>query len=87
MQAPLYVTTKLAKIRTSSLTCPTPEGYAKASLQWIGYEPRCTPYWAHQAMWALISRIPVGIMDSFRLSQNLGIRKRGLAKEAKNKQG
>ena len=36
-QVPYFVTTKLAKIRHSSLTVPTPQGYAKAAVKCIGY--------------------------------------------------
>ena len=86
MQAPLYVATKLAKIRHASLTCPSAQDYAKAGLGSVGYEPRCTPYWAHAMMWWMISMVPPAFMDSIRLSQNLSIRKRALAKEASNKQ-
>jgi hypothetical protein len=37
-------------------------------------------------MWWFVWMLPESIMDSVRLSQNLGIRKRGLAKEAKKKE-
>eukprot|EP00270_Netrium_digitus_P010507 TRINITY_DN3266_c0_g1_i1.p1 TRINITY_DN3266_c0_g1~~TRINITY_DN3266_c0_g1_i1.p1 ORF type:complete len:316 (-),score=48.17 TRINITY_DN3266_c0_g1_i1:363-1310(-) len=85
-QVPLYVATKLAKIRRASLACPSPDTYAKAALQWVGGDVRCTPYWVHSLMWALIASLPEQLFDSVRLRQNLDIRKRGLAKERKQKE-
>eukprot|EP00897_Mesotaenium_endlicherianum_P007206 jgi/Mesen1/6513/ME000332S05517 len=85
-QAPLYVATKLAKIRHASLTCPSARTYAAYALRWIGREPRCTPYWAHSIMWWAVWMLPQPVVDAVRLQQNLGIRKRALAKEAKAKQ-
>ncbi|GBG58633.1 hypothetical protein CBR_g33 [Chara braunii] len=84
-QAPLYVTTKLSKIRQSSLFIPTPDTFAKFGVKWIGYEPRCTPYWVHAIMWCVISMLPEGWMDSIRLKQSLAIRKRALLKEKMKK--
>ncbi|QHN78864.1 Very-long-chain 3-oxoacyl-CoA reductase [Arachis hypogaea] len=43
-KVPLYVATKMASIRRSSFFVPSTDGYAKAGVRWIGYEPRCTPY-------------------------------------------
>jgi hypothetical protein len=85
LQVPLYVATKLAKIRKASLTVPSPETYAAAGLKWVGYEPRCTPYWAHSIMWWFVQSLPEPIVDSFRLRSSLGIRKRGQAKDARGK--
>ncbi|KAH9558436.1 hypothetical protein CY35_06G008500 [Sphagnum magellanicum] len=84
-QVPLYVATKMAKIRKASLAVPSPDTYATAGLKWVGYEPRCTPYWVHSIMWWLIQMIPEPIMDSVRLRSCLNIRKRGQAKEARSK--
>jgi 17beta-estradiol 17-dehydrogenase / very-long-chain 3-oxoacyl-CoA reductase len=85
LQVPLYVATKLAKIRKASLTVPSPETYAAAGLKWVGYEPRCTPYWVHSIMWWFVQSLPEPIVDSFRLRSSLGIRKRGQAKDARGK--
>jgi hypothetical protein len=69
-----------------SITCSTsPDTYATAGLKWMGYEPRCTPYWVHSIMWWLIQMIPEPIMDSVCLCSCLNIRKRGQAKEARSK--
>jgi len=85
-QAPLYVATKLAKIRHASFTCPSAQRYAQSALKCIGYESRITPYWVHTIMWGIIARVPTSVMDSVRLSQNISIRNRAMDKEAKKKQ-
>jgi len=45
LQAPLYVATKMAKIRRASLTVPSATTFAKAALNHIGFETVLTPYW------------------------------------------
>ncbi|KAL0288157.1 UNVERIFIED_CONTAM: Very-long-chain 3-oxoacyl-CoA reductase 1 [Sesamum calycinum] len=79
-QVPLYVATKMASIRRSSFFVPSTDGYARAALRWIGYEPRCTPYWPHSLLWALASSLPESAIDAWRLKFCLGIRKRGSSK-------
>lgn len=84
-QIPLFVTTKLAKIRKSSLTVPTPESYARASVNAFGYESLVSPYWAHAAMvWAL-SLLPAFVVHKIMMGSHLGLRKRGMKKEAEKK--
>ncbi|XP_028772235.1 very-long-chain 3-oxoacyl-CoA reductase 1 [Neltuma alba] len=85
-QVPLYVATKMASIRRSSFFVPSTDGYAKAGLRWIGYEPRCTPYWPHSLLWALTSSLPDFIIDTWRLGFCLGIRKRGQFKDSRKKE-
>ncbi|GER31329.1 very-long-chain 3-oxoacyl-CoA reductase 1 [Striga asiatica] len=82
-QVPLYVATKMASIRRSSFFVPSADGYARAALRWIGYEPRCTPYWPHSLLWTLANSLPDSIIDAWRLKFCLGIRKRGMLKDSK----
>ncbi|GFP94090.1 very-long-chain 3-oxoacyl-coa reductase 1 [Phtheirospermum japonicum] len=82
-QVPLYVATKMASIKRSSFFVPSTDGYARAGLRWIGYEPRCTPYWPHSLLWALANSLPESIIDAWRLRFCLGIRKRGQLKDSK----
>lgn len=84
-QVPLYVATKMASIKRSSFLVPSAESYARAGLRSLGYEPRCTPYWPHSLLWFLISLLPESAVDSWRLKFNIGIRKRGQMKDARNK--
>lgn len=86
LQVPLYVATKMASIKRSSFFVPSSDTYAHAALQWIGYEPRCTPYWPHSLLWCLLSILPEVAIDKWRLGFCLGIRKRGQLKDAKKKE-
>ncbi|XP_023546488.1 very-long-chain 3-oxoacyl-CoA reductase 1-like [Cucurbita pepo subsp. pepo] len=85
-QVPLYVATKMASIRRSSFFVPLTNGYAAAALRWIGYEPRCTPYWPHQLIWGLVYLLPESVVDAWRLKFCLGIRKRGQLKDSRKKE-
>ncbi|KAJ0038864.1 hypothetical protein Pint_23616 [Pistacia integerrima] len=77
-QVPLYVATKMvskvASIEKRSMFISSPEDYAEASIGWIGYEARCTPYWPHSLQWSFASLLPHSILDAWRLS--IGIRRR-----------
>lgn len=86
MQVPLYVATKMASIKKSSFFVPSTDGYAKAGVRWIGYEPRCTPYWPHTLLWALACSLPEFIVDAWRLRFCMGIRKRGQRKDSMKKE-
>lgn len=85
-QVPLYVATKMASIKRSSFFVPSTEGYARAGMRWIGYEPRCTPYWPHSVLWALAHTLPESLVDAWRLWFCLGIRKRGQVKDSKKEE-
>ncbi|TKY47717.1 Very-long-chain 3-oxoacyl-CoA reductase 1 [Spatholobus suberectus] len=85
-QVPLYVATKMASIKKSSFFVPSTDGYAKAGVRWIGYEPRCTPYWPHTLLWALACSLPEFVVDAWRLWFCLGIRKRGQRKDTTKKE-
>ncbi|TQD69138.1 hypothetical protein C1H46_045329 [Malus baccata] len=85
-QVPLYVATKMASIRRSSFFVPSTDGYARAALRWIGYEPRCTPYWPHTLLWGLACSLPESVVDAWRLRFCLRIRKRGQLKDSSRKQ-
>lgn len=45
---PAYVSTKMSKIRRSSLMVPTPQVYVKHALRTVGIESRTYGYWAHK---------------------------------------
>lgn len=78
-QVPLYVATKMvskvAAIERSSLFIPLADDYARAAVHQIGYEARCTPYWAHSLQWCFACLLPEALLDSWRLS--IGIQRRG----------
>ncbi|KAI9125614.1 hypothetical protein K1719_003032 [Acacia pycnantha] len=85
-QVPLYVATKMASIKRSSFLVPSTDGYARAGMRWIGYEPQCTPYWPHSILWALAHSLPESLVDAWRLWFCLGIRKRGQLKDTRKKE-
>uniref|UniRef100_A0A0C9QXX1 TSA: Wollemia nobilis Ref_Wollemi_Transcript_787_1505 transcribed RNA sequence n=1 Tax=Wollemia nobilis TaxID=56998 RepID=A0A0C9QXX1_9CONI len=85
-QVPLYVATKMASIKRSSLLVPSPNTYAHSALRWVGYEPRCTPYWPHSIIWWLASVLPEPLIDAYRMKFSIGIRKRGQMKDARKKE-
>jgi 17beta-estradiol 17-dehydrogenase / very-long-chain 3-oxoacyl-CoA reductase len=85
-QIPLYVATKLAKIRNSSLMVPTPRAYAYAAVACIGYEAVVSPYWTHAIQLYLMTFIPEWWMEAWLIKlMHYGIRRAGLAKENREK--
>ncbi|XP_047313990.1 very-long-chain 3-oxoacyl-CoA reductase 1 [Impatiens glandulifera] len=85
-QVPLWVATKMTKIRKASFLVASPEAYAAAATRWIGYEPRCTPYWPHSLMKAVLSLFPESFVDGYILKYSLAIRKKAQQREAAKKQ-
>ncbi|GAV75600.1 adh_short domain-containing protein [Cephalotus follicularis] len=81
-QVPLYVATKMASkvasIEKSSLFIPTPDNYARAAIRHIGYEARCTPYWAHSLQWCFANLLPEAALDAWRLSIGISRREKNL---------
>lgn len=70
-QVPLYVATKMAlnvaSVNKPTLFIPTAEDYATAAVRRIGYEARCTPFWAHSLQWCMASVVPKSWLDAWRL--------------------
>lgn len=81
VQTPLFVTTKLAKIKKSSLTVPTPSTYAKAAVNAIGYDVACSPYWAHALQLFLMDLLPSSIAIAIVSNMHHSIRKKGMKKQ------
>ncbi|XP_057786817.1 very-long-chain 3-oxoacyl-CoA reductase 1-like [Salvia miltiorrhiza] len=77
---------QMASIRRSSFFVPSADGYARAALRWIGYEPRCTPYWPHTLFWAVANSLPESAIDAWRLKFCLAIRKRGQLKDSRKQE-
>jgi len=82
VQNPLYVTSKLSKIRKASLTTPSPSGYARAAVRFIGYDAQCSPYWVHALMLTIMSWLPESLLTKQVMGQHLSIRKRAMQKKA-----
>ncbi|KVI02482.1 very-long-chain 3-oxoacyl-CoA reductase 1-like [Cynara cardunculus var. scolymus] len=84
-QLPLYVATKMSSLRRSSFFIASPDGYARAAIRYIGYEPRCTPYWTHSVLWAFASLLPESVIEAWWLRVCLAIRKKGHLKDSRKK--
>eukprot|EP00633_Aureoumbra_lagunensis_P001113 CAMPEP_0197289038 /NCGR_PEP_ID=MMETSP0890-20130614/6241_1 /TAXON_ID=44058 ORGANISM="Aureoumbra lagunensis, Strain CCMP1510" /NCGR_SAMPLE_ID=MMETSP0890 /ASSEMBLY_ACC=CAM_ASM_000533 /LENGTH=265 /DNA_ID=CAMNT_0042760183 /DNA_START=121 /DNA_END=918 /DNA_ORIENTATION=+ len=82
VQTPLFVTTKLAKIKRSSITVPTPSTYAKAASRAIGYDVAISPYWSHALQLWLMDALPTTLAIAIVSNMHHAIRKKGLKKEA-----
>lgn len=87
VQTPLYVTTKMAKIRNASLTVPTPEAYVKMAVRQIGYGSVISPHWAHSLQLYALSLLPEPIAVMLVNSMHQDVRKRGLKKEREGDAG
>lgn len=84
VQSPLFVVSKLSKIRKASLSAPTPKAFATAAVNHIGYEAKVSPYWAHAVQLTLARNIPAWVFEKFIIMpMHLGIRQKGLKKLAK----
>ncbi|KAI6695569.1 hypothetical protein NL676_023279 [Syzygium grande] len=46
-QVPLFIATKMTMLRRRPMLVPSSEIFSGASVQWIGYERQCNPYWSH----------------------------------------
>ncbi|XP_050375117.1 very-long-chain 3-oxoacyl-CoA reductase 1-like [Argentina anserina] len=84
-QVPLFVATKLAKIKKSSLFIPSPETFSKSSIRWIGYDSVCAPYWSHSVMGFLARGLPHALLNVTIFGYFLRNRKRGQLNELQKK--
>jgi len=82
-QAPLFVATKMAKIRKTSLTVPSPKDYARSAVAHIGYEDSVSPYWSHALQLWLARQLPEWAIIKVIGDMHKGIRKAGMKKEAR----
>jgi 17beta-estradiol 17-dehydrogenase / very-long-chain 3-oxoacyl-CoA reductase len=77
---PMFVSTKLAKIRHASFMVPSPATYARAAVANLGYETLVSPYWPHALQIWAYSSAPVWIMSKMATITHLSLRKRALKK-------
>lgn len=84
---PFFVTTKLAKIKRSSLFTPTPERFARSAVANIGYETLSCPYPPHQLqLWLLKEALPSFLTRYVVQITHADLRKRALRKKARKAQ-
>jgi 17beta-estradiol 17-dehydrogenase / very-long-chain 3-oxoacyl-CoA reductase len=83
-QVPLYVTTKLAKLRHSSWSVATEKQYARAAIKAIGSGVVVSPYWSHALQMNVFSSLPEWLLAWGTTQMHLGIRKAAQKKAADN---
>jgi 17beta-estradiol 17-dehydrogenase / very-long-chain 3-oxoacyl-CoA reductase len=82
-QVPMFVATKLAKLRKTSLFVASPSSYARSAIAAIGFETVVSPYWSHALqIWALTT-LPEFIVAKITFDMHKSIRSAGIKKEAK----
>jgi len=86
VQAPLFVATKLAKIRKTSLTVPSPTAYVRSAVAHIGFEDSVSPYWSHALQLWSLRQLPEWVNIMIGLKMHLPIRKAGMRKEAQREE-
>jgi 17beta-estradiol 17-dehydrogenase / very-long-chain 3-oxoacyl-CoA reductase len=73
----MFVATKLAKIKNTSLFVPSPSAYARAAVSSIGYEALISPYWSHAIQIWLLCNLPESVVAAATKRMHLGIRAAG----------
>lgn len=80
-QVPLFVATKLAKIKKASLFVASPSGYARAAVAAIGYDTVISPFWSHALQMYLLLNLPEYLAAYITKKMHLDIRKKGMKKD------
>lgn len=75
-QSPMFVATKMSKIRRARLDAPTPAAWAAAALKQIGRETSFTPYWFHGLQQAVIRLAPDWLINRQVMRMHQGFRSR-----------
>eukprot|EP00924_Labyrinthula_sp_SR-Ha-C_P016218 snap_masked-scaffold_52-processed-gene-0.28-mRNA-1 protein AED:0.03 eAED:0.03 QI:0/-1/0/1/-1/1/1/0/320 len=83
---PLFIVSKLSKIRKSSLTVPSAESYAKSVLDYLG-KPVCivSGNFVHSVLTQIALYMPRSLYYSMVKKSHLAIRKRGMRKRERTK--
>ena len=83
-QCPMFVATKMAKIRRARLDAPAPGVWAAAAVRQIGYDTVRTPYWYHGLMMAAVDNLlPAWLVSSHVRKMHMGFRRAFYRKQAK----
>ena len=84
-QSPLFVTSKMSKIRNASLFVPSPSTYVQYAIDDIGYATNSSPYVPHAISLFIYECIPNVFMSKIAMYMHMQVRKKALAKLAKTK--
>jgi len=80
VQTPLYVVSKLAKIRKPSFTTPTPKGYVKSAMGHFGWPGQVSPFLVHALIMAVTSALPAWLYETLLSKMHHGIRRKYIKK-------
>lgn len=80
-QLPGLVVSKLSKVRSTSFFIPSPQSYATAFVNQIGYEPVNISFWTHAIQFGVALALPRQYLSNMLLSRGLDIRKRAYKKK------
>eukprot|EP00919_Chromeraceae_sp_WS-2016_P040206 GHVR01096005.1.p1 GENE.GHVR01096005.1~~GHVR01096005.1.p1 ORF type:complete len:320 (+),score=60.08 GHVR01096005.1:28-987(+) len=87
---PLFVTTKMSKLKTPTHLVPTPAKYAKASVASLERSDRFevvhSPYFIHTLVIYVIQLLPSWLFNQVRLKSTKSIRARALKKNAEKEE-
>jgi len=79
-QMPMFVVSNMSKIRRSSMTVPTADGYAVPAVAHIGHAGTTSPHWAHSIMLGLAGHIPWAVSCPIIMNMHVDTRRRALRK-------
>ena len=82
-QVPMFVATKLAKIKGASLFVASPKGYARSAVAAIGYEILVSPFWTHALQIWVLTNFPEWLIAAGTNMMHKGIRAAGMKKDAR----
>jgi len=82
-QIPLFVASKMSKLRRSSLTVASPEQYAKASKAHFGHPGLVSPFFMHALILLIFDFMPTYVIENIITPMHKSIRSRALKKMQK----
>uniref|UniRef100_A0A0R3RPC9 Estradiol 17-beta-dehydrogenase 12 n=1 Tax=Elaeophora elaphi TaxID=1147741 RepID=A0A0R3RPC9_9BILA len=80
---PMFVTTNMTKISRASFFCVTPENFAKSAVRTIGVMDETTGCFSHQLQVEILKFLPDRIVSPYLDGKSKLIRKKALAKKAR----
>lgn len=80
-QIPLFVTSKMSKLRRASLTVASPQQYAKACNAHFGYPGLVSPFFMHAFILLVFDFLPSYFTETLITSMHRSIRNRALKKK------
>jgi 17beta-estradiol 17-dehydrogenase / very-long-chain 3-oxoacyl-CoA reductase len=82
-QCPMFVATKMSKIRRARLDAPTPAAWARAAVRQIGYDTILTPWWYHGLMNGVVALAPDWVIIKYIRDLHISFRTRWYKKQAR----